>query len=119
MKTIRKKYTLEYKILAVAVCSQYGSVSRAAQELGISISNFYYWKRLIGEGKLALQKASGSDSKTKELSRLRREIKDIRAERDILKKEPDIFSWGDGRDTSLSGKTLVNFPSGRCARFLT
>lgn len=86
MEKIREKYTAEYKIFAVSLCAQYRSVHRAAEQLGISISNLYNWRRFIRKGKLTLQTTSDLDKARKEMSRLRKEIRNIGTERDILKK---------------------------------
>lgn len=118
MKVTRKKYTVEYKMSAVTFSAQYGSVFRAAEELGISKHSLQHWKKLVKEGKLTLQKTSGPDTKSNELSRLQKENKDIKIKLDILKKAPGIFSKRDGQDINLSEKTLRYFPLGRCAKFL-
>lgn len=86
MEKTRKKYTAEYKIFAVGLCVQYGSVARVAEELGISVNSLYHWRNFIRKGKLTLQKTSDLDKARKEMSRLRKEIRNIETERDILKK---------------------------------
>ncbi|WP_371926029.1 transposase [Flavobacterium cerinum] len=96
MEKIRKKYTSEYKIFAVGLCEQYGSALRVAEELGISKNCLYHWRRSLGKEKLTLQKTSDPDKRRKEMSRLRKEVRNIETERDILKKVPSIFSRRDG-----------------------
>jgi putative transposase len=86
MEKTRKKYTAGYKIFAVGLCVQYGSVARVAEELGISINSLYHWRNFIKKGKLTLQKTSDLDKARKEMSRLRKEIRNIETERNILKK---------------------------------
>lgn len=86
MEKIRKKYTSEYKIFAVSLCERYRSVHRVAEELGISINSLYHWRSFIRKGKLTLQKTSDLDKTRKEMSRLRKEIRNTGTERDILKK---------------------------------
>ncbi|MCY1238387.1 Transposase [compost metagenome] len=117
MEKIRKKFGTEYKIFAVNLCAQYGSVLRVAQELGISKNSLYHWRRFAKKGTFALSKASYPDTGRAELSRLRKEAKNAGIERDILKKASHIFSRRDGQDTSLSGKIAIYSPSGRCAEF--
>jgi len=117
MKKIRKKFGTEYKIFAVNLCAQYGSVLRVAEELGISKNSLYHWRKLSKNGELSLRNVSNQDTRRIELSRLRKEVKDTRIERDILKKVPHIFFRRDGKDTNLSGQTLIYSPSGRCAKF--
>lgn len=86
MEKTRKKYTAEYKIFAVGLCVQYGSVARVAEELSISINSLQHWRRSIKKGTLTLRKASDPDKEKTELSRLRNEAKSAGIERDILKK---------------------------------
>lgn len=86
MEKTRKKYTAEYKIFAVGLCVQYGSVARVAEELSISINSLQHWRRSIKKGTLTLRKASSPDKEKTELSRLRNEVKSAGIERDILKK---------------------------------
>lgn len=117
MKKARKKYPLEYKIFAVGLCTQYGSVLRVAEELGISKNCLQHWKRFAKKETLVLRKASNPDTGKTELSRLRKEAKDAAIERDILKKAPHIFSRRDGQDTNLSGKIAIYSQSGRCVEF--
>lgn len=117
MEKIRKKFGNDYKIFAVNLCAQHGSVLRVAQELGISKNILYHWRKLAKNGTLSLRKVSNQDTRRTELSRLRKEVKDTRIERDILKKAPHIYSRRDEQDTNLSGKTLIYSPSGRCAKF--
>lgn len=83
MKNIRKKYSAEFKIYAVTISIQYKSILRVANELRISRRSLPHWKKLFNDGKLTLQKTYVSDTSTKELLKLQREIKDIKLERDI------------------------------------
>ena len=92
----RKKWSLEFKICAVNISNQYESVLCVAQELDISKHNLQHWKKLYKDGKLTLQKASDSHITRKEILRLRKEIKDVKLERDILKKALCISSKRDG-----------------------
>jgi putative transposase len=96
MGRVRKKWPLEFKICAVNISNQCESVVRVAQELGISKHNLQHWKKLYKDGKLSLQETSDSNRTQKEILRLRKEIKDVKLERDILKKALYIFSRRDG-----------------------
>ncbi|WP_435302828.1 transposase [Flavobacterium aestuarii] len=110
MKNTRKKYSTEFKVWAVKTSIQYKSVLRVAEGLQISRYNLQHWKRLFHDGKLTPQKTSDSDVEKKEIVKLQREIKVLKLERDILKKELNIFTRRDGPDMNLSEKTQVNFP---------
>lgn len=84
MEKTRKKWPLEFKICAVTISNQYKSVLRVAKELGISKNCLQHWKKLYKDGKLTLQK--NPDSDRIELLRLKKEIREIQLERDILEK---------------------------------
>ncbi|REG99792.1 IS3 family transposase [Flavobacterium aquicola] len=86
MEQTRKRWPLEFKICAVTISREYKSVLRVAQELGISKHSLQHWKKLYTDGKLTLQKTSDSHTNRKELLRLKKEIKNIKLERDILEK---------------------------------
>lgn len=83
MKRTRKKYSTELKIWATKICIDYKSVRCAADKLRINKSSLQDWKNLFRQGKLTLQKTTGSDLNRKETARLQKELKNIRLERDI------------------------------------
>lgn len=86
MQETRKRWSLEFKICAVTISNQYKSVNSVAQELGINKHSLQHWKKLYKDGKLALQESSDSYKNRKEILRLKKEIKNIKLERDILEK---------------------------------
>ena len=90
----RKKYSAEFKREAVRLAGQ-GGVSRAkvAQELGLNVTMLARWVREAQAGKWDM--ASGKPLRTEqqqELERLRRELKRVTTERDILKKAVGYFA---------------------------
>jgi len=90
----RKKYTAEFKREAVKLARQDG-VSRAkvAQELGLNVTMLTRWVREAQAGKWDM--APGKPLRTEqqqELERLRRELKRVTTERDILKKAVGYFA---------------------------
>jgi transposase len=90
----RKKYAAEFKREAVRLASQAG-VSRAqvAQELGLNVTMLARWVREARAGKWEM--APGKSLKTEqqqELERLRRELKRVTTERDILRKAVGYFA---------------------------
>ena len=90
----RKKYAAEFKREAVRLAGQAG-VSRAkvAQELGLNVTMLTRWVREAQEGKWDM--APGKPLRTEqqqELERLRRELKRVTIERDILKKAVGYFA---------------------------
>lgn len=96
MKKVRKNYSLEFKIRAVSLSEERCSITQIAQELGVCKESIVNWRKLYRENKLSLDKKPPSDPIREELLRLRRELEDIRLERDILKKAVGIFSKSGG-----------------------
>jgi transposase len=85
-----KQYPKEFKDEAVALVLEQGySVPEAAKSLGIAANMLYRWKELHEqqiEGK-----ALAEDERT-ELKRLRKENKELRMEKEILKKASAFFA---------------------------
>ena len=89
MKQKRKKYTQEFKEEAVKLITEQGyQATEAARNLGVNISVLRRWKNEI-EGK----ESSGADATLKaELKSLRKEVKRLKMEREILKKAAAFFA---------------------------
>lgn len=89
-KRTYKQYPREYKEEAVALVTEQGySIPKAAESLGINPNMLYKWKDKFeaeSEGK-ALQ-----ESERDELKRLRKENKELRIEKEILKKASAFFA---------------------------
>jgi transposase len=89
-KRTYKQYSKEYKEEAVALVSEQGySVPEAAKSLGIPSNMLYRWKEQIEsqrEGKTL------SVDERVELIRLRKENKNLRMEKEILKKASAFFA---------------------------
>ena len=89
-KRTYKRYTKEFKDEAVALVTEQGySVPDAAKSLGISDNLLYGWKTKLEE-----QQAGDklSESEREELKRLRKEVKNLRMEKEILKKASAFFA---------------------------
>ena len=86
----RRKFTPEFKKDAVALVTEQGySVTKAAQAVDVNENNLRRWKTELA------QEASGERLSTEdraELSRLRREVKELRMEKEILKKASAFFA---------------------------
>lgn len=88
---MKKEYTDDFKKESVRLFES-GNVSRAqvARELGVNQHTFYNWIEKYGN------KPKDPDVCSEDLSaenrRLRRELKRVELERDILKKAVSIFS---------------------------
>jgi transposase len=92
---VKKKYDNEFKVLIVELLSSGIKTKQISDDYGLSLSMINRWKR---EYKLK----SGDFSKKKELSLeaqelkvLKKELKNVTMERDILKKAVSIFSKSD------------------------
>ena len=89
-KRTYKQYSKEYKEEAVALVPEQGySVPEAAKSLVIASNILSLWKSKTGsqpEGK------SLSVDEREELKRLRKEVKNLRMEKEILKKSSAFFA---------------------------
>ena len=89
-KRKRRKFTHEFKKNAVALVTEQGySVTKAAQAVDVHEHNLRRWKKELA------QEASGerlSAGDRAELARLRREVKKLRMEKEILEKASAFFA---------------------------
>ena len=93
-KKTRKFYTKEFKREAVNLVVQQGyEVGEAARNLGVLESLLRRWKRqLEAEGIHAFPGKGHMTPENEELHRLRKEVKQLRMEREILKKAAAFFA---------------------------
>jgi transposase len=91
MGRTRRTYSKEFRIKAVELSKERGSVIGVAKELDLSLETLRRWKKEYAKGKLTPSpvKTTGVDQ---EVIRLRKELRDSNLERDILKKAVAIFS---------------------------
>lgn len=90
----RRRFAAEFKREAVRLARQEGiSRAKVAQELGLNVTMLTRWVREAREGKwdMAPGKALRTEQQ-QELERLRRELKRVTTERDILKKAVGYFA---------------------------
>jgi transposase len=90
----RKQYSKQFKADAVKLVTEQGyKVSEAARNLGIHHSSLRRWKKqLESDGNQAFPGKGHMKPEKEELSRLRRENKRLRMEREILKKATAFFA---------------------------
>ena len=90
----RRRFTAEFKREAVRVAKQSGVArSQVARELGLNANMLSRWVREAEAGKWEM--SAGTPLKTEqqqELERLRRELKRVTTERDILNKAVAYFA---------------------------
>ena len=92
-KRARRNHTSEFKSETVRLVREGGrSVAQLAQELGLADSLIRYWLRQaeVDAGKGPAGAATSSEKE--ELARLRREVKVLRMEREILKRAATFFA---------------------------
>jgi len=89
-KKTRRKYTEDFKRDAVALVTEQGyKVSEAARSLGINDNLLRRWRQEFED------EASGvllSTDEREELKRLRKEVRMLRMEKEILKKASQYFA---------------------------
>ena len=89
-KRTYKQYSKEYKEEAVALVREQGySVPEAAKSLGLASNLLYRWKEQMES---QLEGKSISVDEREELNRLRKENKNLRMEKEILKKASAFFA---------------------------
>ncbi len=92
MSDTRKKYTKEFKLEAVRLLESGTKPGHEIEhDLGIGSGQIYRWrKQLANDGERAFP--GNGKSRDEELAALRKENKELREERDILRKATAIFS---------------------------
>ena len=93
-KKKRKIYNREFKIEAVRLITEKGySVAEASRNLGIDYSVLRRWKnQLAGDPEHAFPGKGKLKAPDEELRRLKRELEQVKEERDILKKALAYFA---------------------------
>lgn len=98
MKQTRKNYSKEFKQKAVELSNVRGNVQDIARELGVRAELIYRWRKEQNLNPSLAFSGNGNKQVTeeqKELAKLRKELADVKMERDILKKAVSIFSVSD------------------------
>jgi len=90
----RKHYSKQFKVDAVKLVIEQGyNVSEAARNLGIHHSSLRHWKKQFEtNGNQAFPGTGNLNPEKEELFRLRKEVKKLRMEREILKKAAAFFA---------------------------
>lgn len=88
-----RKYTEEFKREAVRQLEQRGERSGAdlATSLGVRPAQLYQWRRQYSDT-AAQARAERGETADEEVKRLRREVSELRREREILKKAAAFFA---------------------------
>lgn len=96
MEKEKRHYSIEFKIKAVELSNQRGSVKPVAIELNIPLDNLRRWRKEYSAGKFNISSKPTIKSKEElEIIQLKKELYNAQLERDILKKAVSIFSKND------------------------
>jgi transposase len=92
MADTRKKYTKEFKLEAIRLLESGTKTGHEIEhDLGIGSGQIYRWRKQFSEDGTRAFPGNGK-SRDEELAALRKEVKELREERDILRKATAIFS---------------------------
>jgi transposase len=96
----RKKFSKEFKLKAIEMSNKSDSIKDVAISLGIREALLYRWRKEFYQKEGEVFSGSGvastmQDAEKEELRRLRKENRNLKLERDILKKAVGIFSKND------------------------
>ena len=90
------KYDREFKLMAVELLNSGKSSEQVGKELGLGHDTARRWKNQLDSTYESDFKKTLS-SEQAELIQLKKELREIKLERDILKKAVSIFSKNDGK----------------------
>ena len=100
-KRSRRKYTKEFKLEAIQLAEQRGNAAEVARNLGVKPNILTRWIREYkADQKYAFPGLGRMKEPEEELRQLRKELADVREERDILKKALAIFSKENPKSSS-------------------
>jgi len=94
----KRKFDRDFKISAVKMVTEGGhKAAEVARSLGIDQNQIYLWKKKFSDDG---EKAFPGKGHLTELAALRRKLREVEMERDILKKAVGIFSKTTGNDSN-------------------
>ena len=105
-KRDKKRFSREFKLEAVRRTQMSGkSVAEVARELELPVHHLYKWRTELDRKEGEAFPGSGHETPNAELEALRREVKRLREEREILKKSLIFFARDAKLGTDSSGST--------------
>ena len=96
----RRKYDKEFKLMAVELMETDKSVPEIAEDLGVRKDLLYQWRREFirkGESGFSGKGKKHLTPEEAEIARLKKQLREVELERDILKKAVSIFSKNNGK----------------------
>jgi len=100
MEKERRTFSREFKLNAVELSYSRSNIKALAHELDVRPELIYRWRSEFASYKGTSFPGNGNPKLTQEeseISRLKKELAEMRMERDILKKAVSIFSKSDGK----------------------
>ncbi len=100
----RRKFDKEFKLMTVELSKNRNNLHELAKELGIRAELIYRWRTEFldkGEGSFPGHGKPKHTAEEAEIAKLKKQLREVEMERNILKKAVSIFSKGDGKSTSL------------------
>ena len=90
----RKKHAEEFKREAVRLLEARGerTVTNITTNLNVAQNMLHSWKRKYGSAAEQVRRERGGETPEDELKRLRREVTQLKQERDVLKKSVAVFA---------------------------
>jgi transposase len=89
----QKRYSSEFRAQAVRLCEESDkTIAEVARELGVEYQTLYEWMRKAGKTKRVDEPVQASPASDEEVRRLRRELDEVKMERDFLKKAAAFFA---------------------------
>jgi transposase len=97
MANKKERRTTEFKLEAVRLLENRGdrSIAAIADDLGVRANQLYVWRKQLKHELTAKRNANG-ESLEQEVRRLRRELEQVKTEREILKKAAAFFAKETG-----------------------
>ena len=102
----RKTYTREFKLEVVHLANSTDKpIAHLERDLGLSVGTIHHWRRQVFvDGEEAFPGSGRMTGQAELIRRLKREIKVLREERDILERAIVVFSQDEQRSTGSSTK---------------
>lgn len=93
-KTVRSRYTLEFKREAVRLVESGQTMAAAGRSLGVVEQTLFNWVKAHRQGQLTGADSKPVSAEQMEISRLKVELTKVKMERDILRKATSYFAKG-------------------------
>lgn len=96
-------YEKEFKLMAVELIESHKTVAEVSKELGVHKNLLYQWKskfREKGKHSFSRNGIKTLTAEEAEIEKLKKQLREVEIERDILKKAVGFFSKSDGKGSN-------------------